>query len=156
MTIPTNCPLTEKEIKDMIKIAKETRKNAFSYRSMHKIWASVLTIDGKIFGWCNVESAISWLGTCAERCAVDNAVSHGKYDFKAVCALDSHLTPVCWACLQYILLFSQVSDQEVWIINADIRWNYEIRSLTELLPEWYRTKSNLESIRSYSKIKKKK
>jgi hypothetical protein len=37
MTIPTNCPLTEKEIKDMIKIAKETRKNAFSYRSMHKI-----------------------------------------------------------------------------------------------------------------------
>ena len=156
MSIPKNCPLTEKEIHNMIKVAKETRKNAFSHRSMHKIWASILTIDDKIFGWCNVESAISWLGTCAERCAVDNAVSHWQYDFKAVCAVDSHLTPVCGACLQYILLFSQVSNQEVWIINADIKWNYEIRSLTELLPEWYRTKSNLESIRSYSKIKRKK
>jgi hypothetical protein len=37
MSIPKNCPLTEKEIHKMIKVAKETRKNAFSHRSMHKI-----------------------------------------------------------------------------------------------------------------------
>jgi hypothetical protein len=35
MTI--NNPLTEKEIKELIKVAKKTRKNAFSHRSMHKI-----------------------------------------------------------------------------------------------------------------------
>lgn len=153
MKIPKNCPLSEKDINKMIQVAKKTRKNAFSHRSMHKIWASVLTIDWNIFGGCNIESAISGLWTCAERCAVDNAVSNWKYDFIAVCAADTHFTPVCWACLQYILLFSQVSDQEIRIINADIKWNYEIKALTELLPEWYRTKK-LENIKSYSKIKK--
>lgn len=154
MTILEKCPITEKEIKKMIKLAIEKRKNAFSHRSMHKIWASVLTTDWNLYGWCNVESAISGLWTCAERCAVDNAVSNWEYNFIAICAVDSDLTQVCWACLQYILLFSQVSNQEVWIINADTKWNFELKTLTELLPEWYRTKK-LEKLKSYSKKKKK-
>ena len=29
--------------------SQKTRKNAFAHRSMHKIWASVLTMDWKIF-----------------------------------------------------------------------------------------------------------
>lgn len=151
MKIPKNCPITEDQLKKMIEIASKTRKNAFSYRSMHKIWASVLCNDWKIFGGCNIESAISGLWTCAERCAIDNAVSNWNYNFIAVCAVDSHLTPVCWACLQYTMLFSQVSNKEIWIINADTKWNYEIKALTELLPEWYRTNNNLESIKSYNK-----
>jgi len=149
----TKCPLTEKEIKDMIKLAKETRKNAFSHRSMHKIWASILTMNWKIFWWCNVESAISGLGTCAERCAVDNAVSHWFYEFKAVCTVDTKLVAICWACLQYILLFAQVSDKDIWIISADIKWNYQIKTLNQLLPEWYKTQK-IENLKTYSKQKK--
>lgn len=151
--IPSNCPLTEKEIKKMIQVAKKTRKNAFSHRSMHKIGASVLTMDGKIYGWCNIESAISWLGTCAERCAVDNAVSDGHYDLKAICTIDAWFTPTCGACLQYVLLFSQVSGQEIWMVNADIKWNYEIKTLSQLLPEWYKTQK-IEKIKPYSKFRK--
>jgi hypothetical protein len=37
MKIPKNCPLSEKDINKMIQVAKKTRKNAFSHRSMHKI-----------------------------------------------------------------------------------------------------------------------
>lgn len=151
MTI--NNPLVEKEIKELIKVAKKTRKNAFSHRSMHKIWASVLTMDWKIFWWCNVESAISGLGTCAERCAVDNAVSHGHYELRAVCTVDTQLVPICWACLQYILLFSQVSDQDIWLISADLKWNYEIKTLSQLLPEWYKTK-NTKNLKTYGKKNK--
>ncbi|HPC34100.1 MAG TPA: cytidine deaminase [Candidatus Absconditabacterales bacterium] len=152
MTI--NNPLVEKEIKELIKVAKKTRKNAFSHRSMHKIGASVLTMDGKIFGGCNVESAISGLGTCAERCAVDNAVSHGHYELRAVCTVDAQLVPICGACLQYILLFSQVSDQDIWLISADLKGNYEIKTLSQLLPEGYKTK-NTKNLKTYGKKNKK-
>ncbi len=145
------CVLTKDVIDKMIKMAKKTRNYAFSHRSMHKIGASVLTADGKIYGWCNIESVISWLGTCAERCAVDNAVAHGNYDIVAVCTIDSWHTPTCGACLQYILLFAQVADEEIYLINGDIQGNYEISTLSELLPQWYRTQNNLVSIRSYSK-----
>ncbi len=155
MVKKVTCPLTKKQIEDMISVAKKTREFAFSHRSMHKIWASVLTTDGKIYGWCNIESVISGLWTCAERCAVDNAVSSWSYDILAVCTIDSGFTPTCGACLQYIMLFSQVSGQEIWLINGDTNWNYEIKTLSQLLPEWYRTQSNLQAIRSYSKVKRK-
>ena len=56
---------TDKEVEALIKVASETRMNTFCHRSNHKIGASVLTSDGKIFGGCNVESVISGLGTCA-------------------------------------------------------------------------------------------
>lgn len=146
--------LTENQIKEMLAVAKKTRNFAFSHRSMHKIGASVLTSDGNIYGWCNIESIISWLWTCAERCAVDNAVAHGHYDIVAVCTIDSWFTPTCGACLQYIMLFSQVSGNDVILINWDTKGNYEISLLNDLLPQWYRTQNNLEVIKSYSKNKK--
>ncbi len=146
------CPLTKQQIEEMISVAKKTREFAFSHRSMHKIWASVLTADGKIYGWCNIESVISGLGTCAERCAVDHMVAHWIYDIVAVCTIDSCFTPTCGACLQYIMLFSQVSGQEIWLINGNMDWDYEIKALSELLPEWYRTQNNLKAIQSYSKV----
>jgi hypothetical protein len=31
------CPLTKKQIEEMISVAKKTREFAFSHRSMHKI-----------------------------------------------------------------------------------------------------------------------
>lgn len=151
-----NCPITENTIKKMIKIAKETRKNAFSCRSKHKIWASILTASWKIYGWCNVECNISWLWTCAERCAIDNMVSNWEYNIIAACTIDTKFTPTCWACLQYLTLFSQISDNEIWLINGDVRWHYEIKTLSELLPEWYKTTSTLDIIKSYNKKKRKK
>lgn len=147
----TSLKLSKKELKKLIASAKKTREFAFTHRSLHNIGASVLTTDGKIFGGCNIESVISGLGTCAERCAIDNAVSHGYYNFKAVCTLDKGFSPTCGACLQYILLFSQVSQKEIILVNADTEGNYEIDLLSDLLPEGYKTKHNLEVIRSYGK-----
>ncbi len=144
-------PIPEKLIKKMIKVAKETRKNAFAYRSMHKIWASVLMWDGTIIWWCNVEWVISWLWICAERCAIDNSISNWEYDIVAVCTVDTKFTPTCGACLQYIMLFSQILDRDIWIINWDIRWHYKIQPLSELLPDWYKTKTNLQLMKKYIK-----
>lgn len=146
-----NAWLSDEEVQELIDVATVTRENAFCHRSKHKIGASVLTHDGKIYGGCNVESVISGLGTCAERCALNNAVAHGHYNFRAVCCVDSNLTPCCGACLQYIMLFSQVSQEEIYLVNADIKGNYEIDKLSQALPEGYRTKNNLEDLHSYGK-----
>ncbi len=146
--------LTDSEVLELIQVAEKTRENAFCHRSKHKIGASVLTSDGKIIGGCNVESVISGLGTCAERCAIDNAVSQGYYDFRAVCCVDSKLTPCCGACLQYITLFSQVTENEVYLVNADLDGNYEVDKLSQAIPHAYKTESNLDSIHSFSKKNK--
>lgn len=142
--------LTDKEVADLIAVAGKTRLNAFCHRSKHKIGASVLTTDGRMFGGCNVEAVISGLGTCAERCAIDNAVANGYYSFRALCCVDSKLTPCCGACLQYLMLFSQVSGEEIFLINASTDGRYEVDKLSQALPLGYRTESNLEDIQSFN------
>ena len=142
---------TDKEIHEMIKVASKTRNNAFCHRSNHKIGASVLIDDGQIFGGCNVESVISGLGTCAERCAIDNAVLNGHYNIRAVCCVDSKLTPCCGACLQYITLFSQVSGNEIYLINSDTKGNFEVDKLSQALPLGYRTEHNLKLLEAFGK-----
>ncbi len=156
--LASNPWLTDKEVEKLIEVASKTRMNAFCHRSKHRIGASVLTSDGQIFGGCNVESVISGLGTCAERCAIDNAVAHGYYNFRAICCVDSKLTPCCGACLQYLTLFAQVANDEVYLVNADIHGNYEVDKLSQALPLGYKTESNLEEIQSYSykNVKRKK
>lgn len=151
-------PISEKLIKKMIKVAKQTRRNAFPIRSLHKVWASVLMADGTVIWGCNVESIITWLWTCAERCAIDNSIANWEYDIVAVCTIDSKFTPTCGACLQYIMLFSQLLEREIWIINGDIRWHYRIQTLSDLLPDWYKTTTNLQAMKKYIKqqISKKK
>lgn len=154
-TKPTHNPwLTDAEIKRLIEVATKTRFNAFCHRSKHKIGASILTTDGKIFGGCNVEAVISGLGTCAERCAIDNAVANGYYNFRALCCVDSKLTPSCGACLQYLTLFSQVSGDEIYLVHADTNGRYEVDKLTQALPSGYRTESNLQEIQAFNVTRK--
>lgn len=148
-----NTWLTDAEVEKLIEVAMRAREHAFCHRSNHKIGASVLTRDGCIFEGCNVESVISGLGTCAERCAIDHAVAHGHYNFRAICCVDSKLTPCCGACLQYVLLFSQVAEEEIYLVNASTSGGYEVEKLSDALPDGYRTESNLEAIHEYGKKK---
>lgn len=148
--------LTDREIQRMIKVAKETRKRAFAHRSNHKIGASVLAANGEVYGGCNIESVISGMGSCAERVAMDHAITHGQYTFRAICTVDDTLTPSCGACLQYALLFSQLSDDEIFMVNADTRGHYTVIALSTLLPEGYKTRNKLSEIRSYGSKKRKK
>lgn len=141
--------LTSEEIDNLVLQAKQSRDHAFVPRSGHRIGASVLTATGEAFAGCNTEAIIAGLGTCAERSAVDHAVAHGHYSFRAVATIDSELTYPCGACLQYLLQFYQVSGQKISIVVADLEDHVEIKSLTELLPFGYLTKSNLDKLKSY-------
>jgi cytidine deaminase len=141
--------LTHKEIHKLISIARDARTHAFCHRSGHKVGASVLTDNGKIYGGCNIESVISGLGSCAERTAIDHAITHGHYRVRAICIMDSGMTPMCGACLQYALLFSQMSHDEIFIVNANNRGHYNVTPLSTLLPQGYKTHHNLRRIQAY-------
>ena len=146
--------IPEKLIKKMLKVAKQTRRNAFPIRSLHKVGASVLTANWTVIWWCNVESVISWLWTCAERCALDNCIANWEYDIVALCTVDSKFTPTCGACLQYVTLFSQILERDIRIINWDIRWHYRINKLSEIFPDWYKTTTNIKQMKKLMKKKK--
>ncbi|MGI5827749.1 MAG: cytidine deaminase [Patescibacteria group bacterium] len=141
--------LSIEEIRKLIEVAQLYRLNAFVPLTDHPIGASVLATNGEYFGGCNTESYISGLGTCAERSAVDHAVSHGKYEFKAIAIVDDVLTYPCGACLQYLVFYSQIIETDIDIVVADIQGKYLLKTLNELLPNGYRTHQNLEKLKSY-------
>ncbi len=148
--------ITQTQVHRLIALAQKTRHFAFAHRSGHPIGASVLTVDGRIYGGCNIESVISGMGTCAERTAMDHAIAHGAYEFRAICTVDNGLTPSCGACLQYALLFSQLENDDIVVVTADTHGHYQVTPLSVLLPDGYKTKHNLSVIRSFRKKAKRK
>jgi len=132
-------PLTDEDFK-LLNAALKAMKNA------HIIWgfrvgAAVLAEDGEIYEGCNVESKISGLGVCAERCAIDHAVVHGNQRILKVALVieDDNVVNVmpCGVCRQYIYDFS---DGKALVITAKakngeiIRESIEFKRVSELLP----------------------
>uniref|UniRef100_A0A8C4NF82 Cytidine deaminase n=1 Tax=Eptatretus burgeri TaxID=7764 RepID=A0A8C4NF82_EPTBU len=118
---------------DLIKLSQEAMGKAYCPYSKFPVGAALLTTDGKVFTGCNVENACSNLGLCAERVAVNKAVSEGYRNFKAiaVCSevVDTYITP-CGGCRQVLLEFGQT-----WIVlmsKPDL--SYEKRTVVDLIP----------------------
>jgi cytidine deaminase len=88
-----------------------------------QVGAAVLAEDGKIYEGCNVESWVSGLGVCAERNAVNHAVSHGNrriMEIAVVMDADSQNDPKpCGACLQYIYDFAE--NPNIKIVMAKVK-----------------------------------
>lgn len=96
---------------DLIEMAKKARKNAFTPISGYSVGAALLTKSGSIYLGANVEeNTIPNLSCCAERVAIQNAISYGEKEFIAIAVIggnknseiDSTLIP-CAVCLQYIM-----------------------------------------------------
>ncbi|MEM4701420.1 MAG: cytidine deaminase, partial [Candidatus Bathyarchaeia archaeon] len=85
-------------------------------RNAYVLWgfgvgAAVLAEDEKIYGGCNVESWVSGLGICAERNAINHAISHGNKKIREIAVVTDvkntgEIKP-CGACLQYISDFAE-------------------------------------------------
>lgn len=97
---------------DLINIARNARKNAISNRTNYSVGAALITEEGTVYIGANIEEpSIPALSNCAERVAIQNALSHGEKKFKAIAIvggkndseeIDNTLMP-CGVCLQYIL-----------------------------------------------------
>jgi len=115
-------------------------------RYAHVIWgfpvgAAVLGEDNLDYIGCNVESDVSGLGICAERCAIDHAVLHGNRRIRKI-AITSESKAVrglrpCGACLQYVKDFSQGDVKIITATSKDGRIlpeSVDRRTIREMLP----------------------
>ena len=97
---------------DLVNIAKNACKNAYSPTTGYMVGAALLAKSGTVYIGVNVEDTkIPNLSVCAERNAIQNAISHGDREFVAIAVVgknkeskefDKTLIP-CGVCLQYIL-----------------------------------------------------
>jgi cytidine deaminase len=93
----------------------------------------VLAEDGRIFPGANVENASYPLSVCAERTAVQRAVSEGARNLVTVAVRGSGEGPTwpCGGCRQVLYEFGP----DMIVVSEDARGAREERPLAELLPE---------------------
>ncbi len=117
----------------MIALAIDAGEHAHAPYSNFKVGAAVLTPSKAFFG-CNVENASYGLTMCAERVAIQKAVSEGETKILAVviAAGDDEIVRPCGACLQVISEFAESGD--IPVITATVNGEYDIHTLDEYLP----------------------
>lgn len=124
--------MDEKEVINLIQMAKNAREYSYSPYSDFPVGAALLCEDGTIYTGTNIENASYGLSNCAERTAVFKAVSEGKGEFKAIAVVADTERPVppCGACRQVIQEFGE----DVEVIIANLKGDYRSFSIKELLP----------------------
>ena len=115
---------------DLIEQAIEAREYSYSPYSHYKVGAALLTYKGKIYRGCNIENAGYTPSVCAERTAIFKAVSEGETDFIAMAVVTINGGAPCGVCRQVMREFAP----ELKIIVADIKGNYQVFVLDDLLP----------------------
>ena len=132
LEISTSSP----ELKDLYKMALLVREKSYSPYSGHKVGAAILTTDGKIYTGCNVENSSFGATVCAERVAVQKAVSEkGTITLKAVMVVTSATPPwpPCGMCRQVLGEFGK----NFSVHTANTEGNLETYSFQELFPEGF-------------------
>ncbi len=123
---------------ELIDAATDVRTRAFAPYSNFKVGAAVETEEGEIYTGCNVESASYGLTNCAERVAIQKAVSEGasKFTRLAVVADTEVLTAPCGACRQIIWEFCG----DLPVILSNLHGKTETIQMAELLPRAFDSK----------------
>jgi cytidine deaminase len=111
-----------------------------------KVGAAVIAEDGRVYEGCNIESWVSGLGVCAERCAIDHALLHGNRKIEEIAivmeARANRVPRPCGSCLQYISDFA--ANRRIKIVTARVERQkvlnetVNIRTLDKLLPFAYK------------------
>ena len=116
--------------KELMKMAKKAKENAYVPYSNFKVGAALLTKSGKVYTGCNVEIASIGATNCAERTAIFKAVSEGEKEFEKIAVTgDAKETYPCGICRQVIVEFG--TDIEV-IIEKDSK--LKVFKIDDLLP----------------------
>ncbi|MBQ6815075.1 MAG: cytidine deaminase [Lachnospiraceae bacterium] len=119
---------------EMLKLAKEVSKKAYSPYSKVQVGAVLLVGNEKIYTGVNVENS-SYGGTiCAERTAFVKAISEGERQFKKIAVAGSirNLVP-CGICRQFMSEFNK----ELEVIYEDEAGNMVVTNLSELFPHGF-------------------
>lgn len=130
--------VTRSLVKNMIREAIESMKQAYTPYSHFCVGAALLTVRQKIYTGCNIENAAYSSTNCAERTAFFKAISEGERDFAAIAIVggkSGYLTdycPPCGVCRQVMREF--VDPKRFLVILAKSEDDYQMYFLEDLLP----------------------
>ena len=124
--------------RELIDLAIEARKNAYTPYSDFKVGAALLSKEGKVYKGCNIENAAYTPTNCAERTAFFKAVSEGVTDFEAIAIVGGYdkdglkFCPPCGVCRQVMMEFCESDKLRILLLDEDD----EIKSylLKDILP----------------------
>ncbi len=109
--------------------------NSYSPHSNYKVAAIVVMKDGKEFNGVNVENVSYGATICAERVAINSAISAGykKHDFESIYIINStnDISVPCFICRQVFLEFFELSKE---VICININGNEKIYKISDLCP----------------------
>lgn len=123
----------------LIRLAIESRKNAYAPYSGFRVAAAVLMNSGKVYIGVNVENASYPAGICAERNAIFHAVACGENRIVAIAIVAgageeiTDYCPPCGICRQVMREFCD--PKEMRVIMAKSPTDYKEMTLEALLPE---------------------
>ncbi len=125
---------------EVIKIAKDVRKNAYVPYSNYSVGAALVCKNGNVYSGCNIEND-GIMSICAERVAFTKALSEGERDFDyiVICGGSNletleNCTP-CGYCRQFMNEFVD-KDFKIFLINSSD--DAEIYHIDDLLPHSFK------------------
>lgn len=132
-----------KKYEELAEIAKKASKNAYVPYSNFKVGSSVLAGSGKIYYGCNIENASYGATICAERVAIQKAVSEGEKEIKVIAVYTSDKkTYPCGICRQVMREFTKNKELVILIVSDDGITEHKI---DDLLPYSF-SKEDLDEV----------
>ncbi len=117
----------------LVMAAGDARGRAYAPYSNYKVGAALLTLDGRIYGGCNVENSSYGLCLCAERGAIVSAVCAGQQEIRAIAVVTEDIGSPCGACRQFMVEFNP----DMTVILADTNGKRKTYTAKELLPDYF-------------------
>jgi cytidine deaminase len=135
--------MTEKMAKpeEMVAAAASARLFAYAPYSRFRVGAALLDDEGRLFTGCNVENATYGATCCAERTAVNKAVSEGSRRFIRIAVVSDEDKPClpCGICRQVLLEFAEPGFE---LLAGTPSGRYETYRMDELLPNAFTLKAD--------------
>jgi len=123
--------------KNLAQAALDAMEMSYSPYSKFRVGAALLTVGGKIYTGCNIESAAYSPTNCAERTALFKAVSEGERKFAAIAITggfangEPQFCYPCGVCRQMLAEFFAPDTRIIIVKTAE---DFRVHAFEELLP----------------------